>query len=324
MREVIDFFAQCAQSGTLLASLCAIVILPVSAWVAIRFVAPLIVRMTDDPSWQAPLSAAAAGLPGALFVVLSVAALFSGMSSACLSIPAGRLIFGVVIAVMTAALVRAVWLAAIRAREVRRLVQRSSQPSERLRGIALSCGLEAREVIEDVPICVLAGVTSPLVLLSTGALDALSDLELRAALYHERAHARHGDQILAGTLSFLVDLLPLPANDLMRTYRTARELAADSVAAKAMGAENLAGALLQFAKTGRALVGVSSLVDNQTSTVRKRMQALLERTDSRQANIARRVGIAAVLATIALAGLIAPVMASQHSTSCTLTMKANR
>ncbi|MDQ6825017.1 MAG: M56 family metallopeptidase [Candidatus Eremiobacteraeota bacterium] len=281
--------------------------------------------MTDDPSWQSPLSAVAAGLPGALFVVLSVGALLNGIGSACLSTPAGRLIFGIVIAAMSAALVRALWLAAIRAREVRRLVRRSSQPSERLRRIALSCGLEAREVIEDAPICVLAGITSPLVLASTGALAALSDVELRAALHHERAHARRGDQILAGTLSFLVDLLPLPANDLMQTYRTARELAADSVAANEMGAENLAGALLQFAKIGRALVGVSSLVDNRTSIVSKRLQALLGRTDSsRQANIARRVAITAVLATIALAGITAPVLASQHSTSCTLTMKADR
>ncbi|MDQ6781021.1 MAG: hypothetical protein M3Z37_07710, partial [Candidatus Eremiobacteraeota bacterium] len=123
MRDLIEFFAQCAHSGTLLTSLCAIVVLPIAAWVACRFLAPHIVGMVDDPTWQAPLAALAAGLPGVLFIGLSMGALLNGIASACLSLPAGRVVFGLIIAVMAVALVRAVWLAAVRAGQVRRLIR---------------------------------------------------------------------------------------------------------------------------------------------------------------------------------------------------------
>ncbi|MDQ6780949.1 MAG: hypothetical protein M3Z37_07345, partial [Candidatus Eremiobacteraeota bacterium] len=190
---------------------------------------------------------------------------------------------------------------------------------------ARACGLEAREVMEDAPICVLAGFASPLVLVSTGALLALSDAELRAALYHERAHAQRGDQLLAGVLSFVVDLLPLPANDLIQTYHSARELAADGAAARAVGAEHLAGALLQFAKAGSALAGVASLVDNRPKCVRNRLQALLAQPASvREANGLRRVVIAALLSVIAFGGMVAPLVAHRPPSACAITMSAQR
>src|SRR5450755_4623549 len=128
MHDLIQFFALCARSGTLLTSLCAIVLLPFGAWLACRFLAPLIVGMKDDAAWQAPLAATAAAIPGALLVSLWIGALFSGLGSACLALPAGRLVFGVIIAAMLAALVRATWLAIARADGIRRLIRSSSAP----------------------------------------------------------------------------------------------------------------------------------------------------------------------------------------------------
>jgi len=322
MHDVIDFFAQCAQSGTLLTSLCALILLPFAAWLACRALAPHIVSMADDPSWQAPLSAVAAGLPGALFVGLSVGALFNDASLACLSIPVGRGIFALILGVMAAALIRALWLASLRAHDVRRLIRCSAEPSQRLQSIAASCGLSSREINDSAPVCVLAGASSPVVLVSTGALAAVSDEQLRAALQHERAHARHGDQFLAAALSFLTDLLPLPASDLIRT---ARELAADSDAARATEAGHLASALLEFSKAGQALAGVSSLANQDTAAMSKRLSALLMPSQfPRRANAVRRLALSAALALIAFTVFAAPVVAAQHSPSCNLVMKAGR
>jgi len=325
MHDVIEFFAQCARSGTLLTSLCAIVLLPIGAWLACRFVAPIIAGMKDDAAWQAPLAATAAALPGALFVALWVGAIFSGLSTSCLSLPAGRLVFGVIIAAMIAALARATVLALARAIEIRRLIRSSSAPSPRLRAHAQANDVRARELHDSAPICALAGTLWPVVLVSTGALAAISDEELRAALHHERAHARRGDQLLAAALSFLVDLLPLPAADLVQTYKTARELAADQDAVRATDANSLAGALIEFAKGGRAIAGAACLIDDRTSTMTRRLRALL--TPSAPAphqNRLRRFALAVTLAAIAVGVVVTPSLAGSHASSCYLVMKADR
>jgi Zn-dependent protease with chaperone function len=325
MHDLIEFFAQCVRSGTLLTSLCAIVLLPAGAWFVCRFIAPVIVRMKDDAAWQAPLAATAAALPGALFVMLWIGAMFGGLGSACLSLPAGRLVFGVLIAAMIAALVRATWLAIARAIGIRRLIRSSADASPRLRAIARISGVNARELQEDAPICALAGTLSPVVLVSSGALNVISDEELRSALQHERAHARRGDQLLAAGLSFLVDLLPLPAADLVETYRTARELAADQDAVRATNADSLAGALIEFAKCGRAIPGVACLIDDRASTMTQRLHALLATSaPTPRENRLRRFAVALALAAIAIGGVVTPSLAGSHAASCNLMMKADR
>jgi beta-lactamase regulating signal transducer with metallopeptidase domain len=325
MHDLIDFFAQCARSGTLLTSLCAIVLLPIGAWFACRFVAPIIAGMKDDAAWQAPLAATAAALPGALFVVLWVGAIFSGLGSACLSLPVGRLVFGVIIAAMIAALARATVLALARSLGIRRLIRSSSPPSPRLRAHARASDMHARELHDSAPICALAGTLSPVVLVSTGALSAISDEELCAALQHERAHARRGDQLLAAALAFLVDLLPLPVADLVQTYRTAREFAADQDAVRATNADSLAGALIEFAKGGRATAGAACLIDDRASTTTQRLRALLT-TSPRgpHQNRLRRFALAVTLAAIAVGGVATPSLAGAHAAPCDFVMKADR
>ena len=324
MHDVLEFFKQCAQSGTLLRSLCALVILPAAAWVGCRLVAPHIMRMKDDHAWQAPLAAAAAALPGALFVVLAVLTLISGLSVACLDVPVSRLLFGLIIFTMTAALVRAVWLAIVRSMGVRRLIAAATPPSFRLQQIATACGLRAREIADGTRVCALAGVLSPVVLVSTGALAAISDDELRAALHHERAHARRGDLFLAACVAFLVDLLPLPANDLVEIYKTAREFAADRDAAEATDADSLAGALIEFAKGSPLPATATSFAGGSRAVVANRLRLLL--TDAPPAarpRPLRGIAIAAVLAAIAISGVTAPAFAGPHQ-ACAVSMQEDR
>jgi Zn-dependent protease with chaperone function len=231
-------------------------------------------------------------------------------------------VFGLIIAAMAVALVRALWLAISRSISVRRLIASAAAPCFRLQRIAASCGLEARQIADGAHVCALAGVITPIVLVSTGALAAVSDDELRAALHHERAHARRGDLLLAACLSFLVDLLPLPAGDLVETYKTAREFAADNDAVEATDAESLAGALIEFAKGGRVPAGATSLASGSRAAVASRLHQLLSESPSSAPRPARRIAIAAALAAIAIAGVATPAFAGQHPT-CTMRMQAN-
>jgi hypothetical protein len=126
-------------------------------------------------------------------------------------------------------------------------------------------------------------------------------------------------------LSFLADLLPLPAADLVETYRTARELAADQDAVRATNAESLAGALIEFAKGGREIAGAACLSDDRTSAMTIRLHALLAETAATpRPNLARRFALTLVLAAIASAGAITPTLAGQHAASCSVVMKADR
>ena len=320
MNDVVLFFAQCAHSEAVLGSLCAIVLIPPAAWVGSRLLAPQIFRMADDPAWQAPYAALAASLPGALLLVLSIFALVRGVSTACWTMPGGRIVFGSIALIAVAAIARGFWLAFARNRELHRLVRSSRPAPQRLRELAEACGVRAREIYDDAPMCALAGVVAPVVIVSSGALRALGDQELKAALLHERAHAVRGDQILALCLSFFADLLPLPTSDLVDTYRLARELAADRCAARTAGNDALARALLGFAKSTRSLVGAAPFSGPRRSSMVSRIAALLEEPQSREPGLAapsiRRVALGLALAVIVAGGIVAPVLASQKPAVC--------
>ena len=325
MNEIAVFFAQCAHSKAILDSLCALVVIPPAAWVVSRLLATQILRMVDDPAWQAPYAAVAASLPGALFLVLSVFALVLGRSTTCWTMPGGRIVFTAIALVAVLAIVRAVCLAIARGSDLRRLVRLSNPASLRLRELASSGGLRAREVRDDTPVCALVGVLAPIVLVSSGALRALRDEELRAALLHEQAHTRHGDQIIALCLAFFADLLPLPAGDLIETYKLARELSADRSAAQTAGNDALASALIRFAKTGRALAGATGFSGSAQSNVVSRLAALLEdrRECYRTPKLIRRLAVGLALVTIVVAAIAMPASAAQRPGSCSIQVSGN-
>jgi len=325
MNEIALFFAQCAHSKAVLDSLCALVLIPTGAWVAARVLAPQIFRMADDPAWQAPYAAAAASLPGALFLALVVFAIVRGAGTACWSMPGGRIIFSAITLATIAAIVRAVWLALARDGDLRRLVRYSRPPAKRLRELAAACGLRAREICDDAPVCALAGVLAPVVLVSIGALRSLDDEQLKAALLHERAHTVRGDQVIALCLSFFADLLPLPTDDFIETYTLARELAADRSAAQTAGADALARALIAFAKSGRALAGATSFSGSARSNVASRISALLEDRRKSYATplMIRRLALGLALFFIVVVGITAPVSATQRPASCSIHGSSN-
>jgi Zn-dependent protease with chaperone function len=112
---------------------------------------------------------------------------------------------------------------------------------------------ERTQVIDlETPVALCHGLLQPRLLLSTGALRALSPAEMEAVLRHERAHLRRRDPLRLVLARALADALP--ALPILRHMAMAlplrQELAADRVALAAVGAEALGGALL---KVGEAL-----------------------------------------------------------------------
>jgi Zn-dependent protease with chaperone function len=134
-----------------------------------------------------------------------------------------------------------------RALALRRLRALSSPPGARLVTAAHEAGVTARELPLFEPECFIAGFLHPVVFVSRGALERLSDAELRAMLHHEGAHGRSRDPAMFGIVSFLADLAPM-THRAENAYRCACELRADTHAAARAGSLPLATALLVMAR----------------------------------------------------------------------------
>lgn len=213
----------------------------------------------------------------------------------------GVVLFYVTPAVALALIAYAVFRAVLRQREVARLFRASVQPGPRLSTAAARFGLRARELPTLDKECFVAGVLSPTVFLSRGALEGLADDELEAALCHERAHVEGRDTAWLMALAFLRDLAPWGKAVALEAFQTSREALADRKAASSAGPLSLASALVALARPGPTPAGVLSMAKNDT--LRWRMQALLETEGAEEAaappkgQIAR--GMAANIALIA-------------------------
>src|SRR5262249_46705168 len=96
--------------------------------------------------------------------------------------------------------------------------------------------------------CFVAGVLKPTVFVSRGALEALGDAELEAALRHERAHVQGRDTLWLFLLSMLRDLAPYGEGAALEAFKLSREAIADREAAAGAGPLNLAAALVALAR----------------------------------------------------------------------------
>jgi Zn-dependent protease with chaperone function len=296
--DLAAFLSACISSPALLTSACALAVMPPLAWLAMRALTPSIARMTDDPGWQAALAAGAAVLPGALFLTIGAATLRGGWDSACLDFVSGRVLYGAIAALTAFGFVRAVVLAARRSRDVALLVRGSIAPSSRLRGAGDAAGMRIREIAAAAPVVLLAGFVRPVVLVSSAALERVNDAELLAAIRHEAAHARRGDLVCAAVVTFIGDLIPLPAGTLIALHRRAREFAADAHATRHADPCDLASAMLSLARPATSVSSIAAFAD--AGTVRDRLGVLLA-TDPPRASRARRfVLTGALAATFAL------------------------
>ena len=310
MSDVGQLIQACVASGIVLSSLCAMIVIPVFLWLAIWRLTPAIVSMHADPAWQAPIAACAAALPGSAFGLFATEALITGSNSRCLAFVSGRVFFGVVLVAAIAAFVRATVRAGRQHAEVRRLFSRSIAPTERLRRIGNELSLRVRSLQSDESFCALAGVVASTAFVSTATENRLSDDELRAALLHERAHRTRYDQILIATLTFATDLLPLPVEQLVSTYRRARELAADQKAAQEGDPVHVAAAILATAR-GKS-VSLAAALSSESTIVRARLDALLNGREPSGSRSSRFVAVLSlvILAVFTLSSAVASLIVS--------------
>ncbi|MDQ2680384.1 MAG: hypothetical protein M3Y21_05095 [Candidatus Eremiobacteraeota bacterium] len=315
MTDLLNFFRECAASGTLIASVCGLLFVPFFAWLGVRALATRILRMHDDAGWQAPLAAIAATIPGAAFLSLGIAGLLGASSSGCLRFFWGRVLFATIVAALTFAFSRAALRAYRRSSDIRRLIGASVPADSVTESIALRCGVRVRVLDHRQPFCALAGLWNPLVLLSRGSLDRLDEEEVEASLRHERAHAVRLDLMLAAMLSFFADLLPLPASDLIAAYRTSREIAADGHAVRNCSPHALASAILALAAP-RTISAAAALAEDAAS-LRSRVTALLSDDAELPVPKGRRVLAIAGLSAIIAVSALPVVLSALNFYACT-------
>jgi Zn-dependent protease with chaperone function len=315
--DLAAFFSACLSSPALLTSACALVVVPALAWLMVRSLRPSLSRMVDDPGWQAPLAAAAAALPGALFLTIGAATLRGGWDSVCLQFASGRVLYGAIAAVTAFGFGRAIALVVRRVREVTRLVRASSAPSARVRHAGERAGVRVREISAAGPVVVLAGLFRPVVFVSTEALSRVNEAELLAAIRHEAAHAQRRDLVCGAFVTFIADVVPLPVGPLIALHHRAREFAADAHAARIADPCDLASALLVLARPAKIAGGLAAFAE--AGTVRDRLGALLSPSSTKPSRVRRSLLTAALAATF-LSGAAPVLVAVALGFTCSMEM----
>ncbi|MHB8147328.1 MAG: M56 family metallopeptidase [Vulcanimicrobiaceae bacterium] len=309
MNDLAMVVSQCLASGAIFSSLCAAIVVPPLAWLGVRALAPAIRSMNDDRPWQAALAAGAAALPGALFLALVAYGIAGGVNSACLQLVAGKALFVLLALLIAGAIARSLFRAHARKEELHWLLGPSTKARGRAGEIAAEVGVPLFQVHDSRAMLVITtGAPKPGVYISTGALRQFNDSELRAALFHERAHLDRGDHHIAPWLYFLSDLLPLPVGTLIDIYRCSREFCADRCALAHVERTDLASALLRVAR-GSSPSLVTSAAFAEQHAMYGRLNALLHPTEDPQPNTRRRRLVAIALSAILAIGLGLPAIA---------------
>lgn len=141
---------------------------------------------------------------------------------------------------------------------------------------------ETIEFDSEVPVCVTLGLWTPRIFLSTAAIRTLGPADLDAALEHERAHAKRGDDLalLVGRLAVLLHM-PSFGPRLLARWQQEAEIVCDAFAARRTGAPaELAGAIVRFHRAllelRRAPCAGACLCQTSATVLERRVRALLE------------------------------------------------
>jgi Zn-dependent protease with chaperone function len=170
----------------------------------------------------------------------------------------------------------------------------------RARRLEATHGVRTYEVLDENLALFVAGVWRPKLLVSSGAMALLDAGEIRAALQHELAHVKRGDNLKKLVLRFCA----LPGlGSLEREWLKATEEEADDTAARDEGtALDLASALIKMTRAsslrGAPPLGMALVPENGAS-VSARVERLL--AAERPAGKNHRVLAWAILASAALA-----------------------
>lgn len=153
-------------------------------------------------------------------------------------------------------------------------------PNRRLRRLRQRCDLTDKIVLvrTDHLLVFAHGFINPRVWLSTGLMRALNDDELEAVLRHEAYHVKVHDPLmilLVRCLSRMLFFAPV-ARDLCETYTLAKEIAADSYAAQAMGGALPLVRALRKLIVARPVPALNAALVGDVNAIETRLLALLD------------------------------------------------
>lgn len=114
------------------------------------------------------------------------------------------------------------------------LLKKIDEDSDDVANLCTSLDLQGKVIIFTVakPLAFCFGIHSPKIYLSTGIIQLMSQSELKVILKHEKYHLEHKDTLALLLASLIESLFPFfpVVSDLIRVYRTDREVAADKAA----------------------------------------------------------------------------------------------
>lgn len=179
-------------------------------------------------------------------------------------------------------------------------------------------------VDDDRPQAFCAGLVRPRVYVSTAALVALDDDELRAVLAHERHHQRRRDPLRLLVVQALGDaLFFMPVlRRLRERYAILAELAADEAAVSAAGSRSaLASALLTFGErpNSHVVVGIAPERVDHLLGDRARWELPASLFAGALVTLGGLVAIGAAASSSSAAGMSLPFVLAQL---CTVAMTA--
>jgi Zn-dependent protease with chaperone function len=274
--------------------------LPLIAWTISRRAVPLLDRMAEDATWQQRLAIHLSCLPGLVMISLGASATLALRRAEIDSLLCIVVFIGPVL-VCSCAILRAMALLVRRRRLLDALRDQTITASHRLQCIADEIKVIVRELPDSGFACMVAGVFRPIVIISTGAVESLTDEEIQAVLLHERAHLMRRDTLWATLVTFIADCGLWPTEKILGVYRRSREIIADQLACRDTDRLLLASVLVRFAR------GLQShqlnFVENfaEQSSTSERVKLLIE--DELQvcpSPFRARVGLFAAIASVLL------------------------
>jgi beta-lactamase regulating signal transducer with metallopeptidase domain len=249
-------------------------------------------------TWQQRLAIHLCCLPGLVMASLGVAA-----GSTLRKEPVDSLLCAVVflgpVLIFLLALLRAMILLARRRRALIKLRGETIPASPKLRRIADEIQVVAQELPDDGFTCLVAGVFRPIIIISTGAVEGLTDEEIQAVLLHERAHLLRRDTLCATLVTFVAECGLWPMDNLLGVYRRSREIMADQLACQHTDRLLLASVLVRFARSiqHRQLAFIENFAEQ--SSVSERVKLLIQDEPKvYPTRIRRRVGFVVAVASI--------------------------
>ncbi len=195
--------------------------LPLIAWAVSRKTVPTLGRMASDTLWQQRMSIHLSCLPGLVMISLGVSAALALRNATIDSLMCCVVFVGLVL-ICSFALFRAIVLLIRRRGPLNAIRDRTIPASHKLQQIAHELGLNARELPTHGFACMVAGVFQPIVIISTAAVESLTDKEIHAVLLHERAHLTRRDTLWATVVTFIADCGFWPTEKVLRVAITGR------------------------------------------------------------------------------------------------------